>query len=329
MKISVAMTTYNGERFLQKQLESIRKQNRKVDEVIICDDCSVDATTDIVQQYIKEYKLNSWKLIINNNNLGYIKNFNKAISLTSGDYIFLCDQDDEWEPNKTEKMVESILKVKADVMCSSFVPIDKNSDFIPLSDKQKRSNMGLMEDNIPQNGLKKIELDIIVNRNISPGCTVCFSKDIKKAYIRCNNTVMPHDWMIVLLGACKESLWYFNSRLTRYRLHESNTIGIRKGIDNRGSKKQILEFEELVEGQKLRIKIADSSGVKYDKLNATTRLQYYELRKRFLEDVSIKNWWSMLYKSSIYRKHILSPRIVGDILRIFHINEKVKHLICK
>ena len=97
--ISIAMTTYNGEKYLSKQLESISNQSLLPDELVICDDASTDATASI----IKEYALNApfvVRVYLNKENIGYTKNYEKVMSLTSGDLIFLCDQDDIWFPEK-------------------------------------------------------------------------------------------------------------------------------------------------------------------------------------------------------------------------------------
>jgi glycosyltransferase involved in cell wall biosynthesis len=91
--ISLAMPTYNGERFLREQLDSIYNQTIVPDEVIVVDDCSTDGTISILEEYKKKYGLKYW---VNEKNLGYNKNFEKAISLCTGDYIALSDQDDVW-----------------------------------------------------------------------------------------------------------------------------------------------------------------------------------------------------------------------------------------
>src|SRR6476659_477323 len=101
MKISVALCTYNGERFLNEQLESILAQTFPVTEIIVCDDGSTDDTSTMLQQFERRY-FNLFKIYVNAENLGVIKNFEKAISLCAGDIIFLADQDDIWEINKVE-----------------------------------------------------------------------------------------------------------------------------------------------------------------------------------------------------------------------------------
>jgi glycosyltransferase involved in cell wall biosynthesis len=99
MKISIALATYNGEEFLQDQLSSFMNQGRSPDEVVICDDVSSDNTITIINQFI-EYAPFRVRLFQNDSNLGFTKNFEKALSCCNGDIIFLSDQDDVWNKNK-------------------------------------------------------------------------------------------------------------------------------------------------------------------------------------------------------------------------------------
>lgn len=102
MKVSVAICTYNGEQFIKEQIDSILSQSHKVDEIVVCDDGSTDATIAILE----EYSLNNpgvFKICQNEINLRSVKNFEKAISLSTGDIIFLSDQDDKWVEEKVEE----------------------------------------------------------------------------------------------------------------------------------------------------------------------------------------------------------------------------------
>lgn len=76
-KISVAMTTYNGSKYIIKQLDSLKNQSRKIDELVICDDCSTDNTVELVNDYIKSNNLEGWNIYSNENNLGFINNLNR------------------------------------------------------------------------------------------------------------------------------------------------------------------------------------------------------------------------------------------------------------
>lgn len=103
-KISVAMATYNGAKYLQEQLDSLVKQTRQPDELIICDDGSTDETIAIAQKFLEHTPFNV-KVFSNDRNLGYSQNFSRALELCSGDIVFLSDQDDVWHPTKIASML--------------------------------------------------------------------------------------------------------------------------------------------------------------------------------------------------------------------------------
>lgn len=105
-KISIALCTYNGERYIAEQLESLINQTRQPDEIIICDDQSKDNTVIVAKRVLNSWQ-GKWKIIVNDKNLGYKKNFQKAISLCSGEFIFLSDQDDVWDKRKLEIILDA------------------------------------------------------------------------------------------------------------------------------------------------------------------------------------------------------------------------------
>ena len=101
--ISIALCTYNGEKYLREQLDTLVDQTYKNLEIIIVDDCSTDSTMQILEEYAEQYI--NIKVYQNKKNLGYIKNFEKALSLCLGEYIAMSDQDDSWALNKIEYLV--------------------------------------------------------------------------------------------------------------------------------------------------------------------------------------------------------------------------------
>ena len=107
--ISVAIAAYNGIDYISEQLDTIRTQTLPPDEVIIADDCSSDGTYEFCVDYISRYSLTGWRACQNPQNLGIHKNFRKVLAECSGEYIFSCDQDDIWKPDKIASMV-SVLK---------------------------------------------------------------------------------------------------------------------------------------------------------------------------------------------------------------------------
>jgi len=104
MKISIAMATYNGARYLKAQLQSFIDQTRQPDELIITDDCSTDEIETIVRDFAQTAP---FKVLFSRNeqNLGYCGNFNAALMKTTGGLVFLSDQDDVWFPEKIEHMI--------------------------------------------------------------------------------------------------------------------------------------------------------------------------------------------------------------------------------
>lgn len=114
MKISIAMATYNGADYILEQLESFVCQSRLPDELVICDDGSIDGTLDIVAEFSKSAPF-IVRVYKNENRLGYCQNFCNAISKSTGDIVFLSDQDDVWLEDKL-RLVEREFNSKSDVM---------------------------------------------------------------------------------------------------------------------------------------------------------------------------------------------------------------------
>ncbi len=99
--VGVLICTYNGEKYITEQLESLLSQLKQPDEVIIVDDCSTDNTTNICKLFIDKHRLNNkWKVIINDTNQGWKSNFFKGVDYFKSEYIFFCDQDDIWDSHK-------------------------------------------------------------------------------------------------------------------------------------------------------------------------------------------------------------------------------------
>lgn len=210
--VSIAMTTYNGEQFLREQLDSIYSQTYTNIEVIVCDDCSSDATVDILREY--EFK-HGLKVVVNQKNLGYAKNFEKAISLCSGTYIALCDQDDIWLPTKIEVLTREI--VGYSMIYSDASLIDDKSELIATS---RNKFYRICE-------YSRMPAKRFLLRNYIMGCTSMFRRDIIENKLEVPNYV-PHDWWVAILAIKRDGIRYFNDVLIQYRLHESQEKGIRK-----------------------------------------------------------------------------------------------------
>src|SRR4051812_37947903 len=103
--VSIIMCTYNGERFLEEQINSVVNQTYSRLEIIIADDNSTDNTRSVLRKY---EGISNVKIFYNGQNLGFIKNFEQTVTKASGDYLAFCDQDDNWLPNKIERLTAAI-----------------------------------------------------------------------------------------------------------------------------------------------------------------------------------------------------------------------------
>ncbi len=222
MKVSVAIATYNGSKYIIKQLESIVNQTQSVDEVIIYDDKSTDDTVVLIQKFIHKYKLNTWKLSVNKQNLGFNENFRQALQRTSGEVVFLCDQDDEWSLNKVEVMCSIMQSSKILSLASSYQTIDANSQ---NCESENLATWFFNEEIVPQ-ALVNITLQKLLKRNFMPGCTIAVKRELINELQKDGNRNVEHDWSLLLLAALNNGCFYYNEKLMGYRIHESNTIGV-------------------------------------------------------------------------------------------------------
>ena len=221
MKVSVALCTYNGEKFLEQQIDSILFQTLKVDEIVVCDDGSVDGTIAILENYrLKNPDI--FKIYKNEVNLRSVKNFEKAIALCSGALIFLSDQDDIWVKNKVEKYVEFFENHPAiDVLASNGFCIDEHAT---VHDKYSIWDVPqfLKEKNIAFNYYTFISF----LSNIATGSTMAFRKKIVPEIIPIPELKdFHHDEWIGLLSAKNNSFELLNEKYYYYRIHSNQQVG--------------------------------------------------------------------------------------------------------
>lgn len=274
------MTTYNGSKYIIKQLDSLKNQSRKIDELVICDDCSTDNTVELVNDYIKSNNLEGWNIYSNENNLGFINNFKQAIKKTTGDIIFLCDQDDEWCVNKISTMTDIIEKNnQVKLLSCSLTFIDENCK--PYTPSNIPSWYQKMISTSPEE-ITPIDFINICNANFAPGCTMCFTREICDKY--CNMDYeyeLPHDWLIALIASVDNGYYHLNTSLINYRIHSSNAIGVSKAKNSQNNKQQIKRLNSL----KNRLHLAK----KFDYHNMTlidNCLKYVESRIELYENRS-------------------------------------------
>ncbi|MFT8669208.1 MAG: glycosyltransferase [Liquorilactobacillus hordei] len=256
MVVSVVMATYNGKQFIKKQLDSIRNQSRQPDEVIIKDDGSTDGTFELVEEYIRKNLLNNWIVEKNRQNLGYKKNFFELLKAAHGDIIFLSDQDDEWAPKKIEKMAEVMEKnTEVKTLNCGISLIDGQSKKVKLDLRKNFYNANFLYSKNPLKDLNYFEFYSIVERNISPGCAMAITSEVKDEFIKIYDFGLPHDWFLNLIASLTNGCVFLNEELLNYRLHGENTLGISDDwsatskIDSfeKDRKDKIVEYQQLIQ----------------------------------------------------------------------------------
>lgn len=244
MKTSVAMCTYNGEKFIKTQIESILNQSLPIDEIVICDDGSNDKTIEIITQFQLEYP-NKISLHKNPINLKSNKNFEKAISLCNGDYIFLSDQDDIWKKNKVEKTIEYFTKNEsAEAVFSNAELINDNDtkfENITLWD-----SIGFIENQLS----KPIDLyhHIKFKSNTVTGATLCIKQKTKSLILPIPDIhKFHHDEWIAIIIASRRKLEYLTDQLISYRIHTGQQIGAKGNLNKSRLKNHLITANHILE----------------------------------------------------------------------------------
>jgi len=217
---SVALCSYNGEKYIHQQIDSILSQTHRPSEIVVCDDGSTDRTPEILAEYQKQYP-EIFRIHFNEINLRSVKNFEKAIFLCSKDIIFLSDQDDIWAENKAEKIVYFLDNhAEIDAVATNGFCIDENGTVhekyslwdAPVFLREKGKNIDYFE--------------IILHCNIATGASMAFRAALKPE-------IMPfpvlkdyhHDEWIAVNTARKGRFAFLNDKLFYYRTHQEQQVG--------------------------------------------------------------------------------------------------------
>ena len=219
--ISVAMCTFNGGHFLSEQLESIRRQSRPPDEMVICDDGSSDASLAIAANFAVHTSFRV-RVIRNENRLGSTKNFEKAISLCRGSIIALADQDDVWYPHKLARIEEALRANRAAVAVFSDADLT-DSDSRPLYERLWRSFRFFRAEQKRFAGGDSI--GILIKHPVVTGATLALRRKFLDRIFPIPANQL-HDTWIAFLLACCGTVVPIPQPLMQYRQHTNQQIGL-------------------------------------------------------------------------------------------------------
>jgi glycosyltransferase involved in cell wall biosynthesis len=247
--VSVALATYNGERFLLKQLKSIAEQTLLPNELIACDDISTDSTLNILIEFQKTAPFNVI-IIVNENRLNYADNFLKAAFQCPSEYIAFCDQDDIWLKSKLERLVEEMQSTNAYLVAHRSILIDQYDQIVAS----------------PRRFSKKV---IISVNNLDPwdcfaGHACLIRRDLLSlapSESRPVDLISPHyksahDRWIYFLSSLVGQATVLPDQLIYYRQHSNNVYGSRRhSLATRIAKIKSKYYEYLL----IRLKIATTN----------------------------------------------------------------------
>lgn len=289
--VDILLATYNGEKYLEAQLESILNQTYSNFRLLISDDCSSDNTKKILEKY-KE-KDNRIITFFQEKNLGVIKNFEFLLKQVENKYYMFSDQDDIWKKNKIEKSIKKMEEFNCDLVYTDLEVVDENLNVIYSSYWKLK---GIYKKIKKYNNFESLYLN-----NFITGCTIISKKEFIEKVLPLPNTskYVLHDYWIPLIISQYGKIDYIEEPLIKYRQHKNNKIGSKKRSDEIDKLDDIRKL--FIEVKKEHFKVYIENEEKF--INNKTRklnklaLKYYEMLET-KNNFNFKNWglFFKLYK---------------------------------
>lgn len=278
IQIDILLATYNGEKYLKCQLDSILNQTHKNIRLLINDDCSTDNTRAILKEY--EEKDDRIKVKYNEKNLGYVKNFEDLLKRVENKYFALSDQDDFWKEEKIEKSLNKLLEEDADLVFTDLEPVDEKLNTITPS----MVRFMQMDKNIK----KHQDYKSVFLRNCVTGCTILSKKELINEYIPIpTKEPMVHDWWMALIISQIGKITFLDEPTIKYRQHGNNQLGIY------GMKNYIQDFDEYRE-KYIQLKL-DQFNLYVENEQFFKNKELITLSKnaiKYLEDIRVKRYFN-------------------------------------
>lgn len=284
--VSVVMATYNGERFIDAQIRSILSQTYTNLEIIIVDDGSTDQTYTILESYaLKDRRI---RLFRNENNLGYIKNFEKGLLLAKGQYLAPSDHDDIWMPEKITTLVHAING--ATIVYADSILIDENDNQLgkKLSDIKRLSDfndcLNFLVGNSAAGHAMLIQTDLIKN-------TIPFAP------------MIPHDHWLGFVATLYHGIKFIDTPLVYYRQHNSSVFGAVKVSSTNDEAKTVRHKK----GKNLT-EIRERVALMYERCPIEKRKEKEILRRcyKYYQSFSLANNFNRMCLFFTYNKRIMA-----------------------
>lgn len=268
LRVSIALATYNGATYLPAQLQSYIEQERRPDELVVSDDCSTDDTRLLLVEFAKDAPFEV-KILHNTDRLGYAGNFNRALQNTSGDIVFLSDQDDVWFSQKICKVIEFAKIRKTVLLFMNDAEIVNN-----YLSKTGLSKLGqLRSAGYPSSGFVM-------------GCCCAIRRDLLKLCLPVPEGFSGHDNWIVGFANGLRSVFVLDEVLQLYRRHDSNESTILANRTRRVGKLERFKLQiEKARSDKSRI-LAMSEIEKVEEMYSGCKRSYGRIGGKYDAKVS-------------------------------------------
>ena len=299
-KIDVLMTTYNGEKYLKEQIESILNQTYKNINLIISDDCSTDNTRDILKEY---QDIENIKIYYQDKNLGYVANFEFLLKHVESDIYMLSDQDDVWMPNKIEETFKKLEEDNADLVFTDLEVVNQNLEII-----NKSFNKSMNKEHKIRKTLGTNQFEYLYN-NIT-GCTIMS----KKKWI---DEILPipkgskyviHDSWIGLIISLNGKISYLDKPTIKYRQHSENQLGTERESYKYNNFEQVRNLFINVKKDlfKTYIENQEKFPEELQKLNYEGQKYFDDIEKK--KNVNFRKWTTFhkLYQHETFGYYVLN-----------------------
>lgn len=286
LTVQVLLATYQGERFISAQLDSLLAQSYRDFQILIRDDGSTDGTKGILEDYAARFP--QVIIIPSETRLGVTGNFNALLEHAHADVIFFCDQDDIWKRDKIESALQKFQDSAPLLVHTDLQIVDEKGRDIHHS-FWKFANLD------PHKGKS---FNRLLVQNHATGCTMAINKSLRDLVYPIPKQALMHDWWISLVASACGQIESLETPTIYYRQHASNTLGARQVGWKEGFGK-LLQFlkepETNTEDAVLRQKQAEALYERFKKILPSAKLQTLELFLQAPEMNLLKRKWVYLF----------------------------------
>ncbi|WP_217560483.1 glycosyltransferase family 2 protein [Paenibacillus sp. GbtcB18] len=222
--VVILLSTYNGEKYLESQLDSIFRQSYKNIRLFVRDDGSTDATLAILERYKHRYNI---QIMENKDNMGPKMSFGELLKVglfvSEADYFMFTDQDDIWLPTKIEKTLKIMKQKEAE---DTSLPVLVHSDLTVIGKQDENINLSFWR---YQNlNPRKDSFPRLLMQNVITGCTMMINRRLAELSLPVHADAIMHDWWMGLVASALGKIGYVTEPTILYRQHEENSVGAKR-----------------------------------------------------------------------------------------------------